>query len=151
METNAQSREVPGRLGCQSGPHPATVLPSQAQQEAQPRHWGVGRLGHRSEKLLVPVGTRHSVSGRRIPNSSRVGRQVNREARFLFAEPQAGHRSPWGTPTGFGALWGCKREVLEVGSRLWRWQGVGVGGQGEREKRNRETWLRWPPVTWWIS
>lgn len=49
-----------------------------------------------------------------------------------------------------GALWGCKREVLEVGGRLWRWQGVGVGGQGETEKRNRETWLRWPPVTWWI-
>lgn len=40
----------------------------------------LGRLGHRSEKLLVPLGTLHSLSGWRTPNSFRVGRQVNREA-----------------------------------------------------------------------
>lgn len=38
-------------------------LPRQAQQRAQPQLWGVGRLGHRSEKLLVPVGTLPRLSG----------------------------------------------------------------------------------------
>lgn len=116
------------------GPLRATVLPSQAQQEAQPRHWGVGRLGHRSEKLLVPVGTRHSVSGWRIPNSSRVGHQVNKEARFLFAEPQAGHLSPWGTPA---VLCGAAR------GRFWRWGADSGGGRGwgwgVRERQRRGT------------